>query len=196
MANPNYGCCNFNGKAWPIEGITVNEVNVNGTMLDVEATFCYLGDMLCSSGGWDSAIAARCCMAWGKLRKLLPVLTTRHLSPKILRRCTRLALAQLCSTVAKQRNKISLNCSCSTWMTAPWSTVSVAPKTKIKHPQRHYYRKLALSILRQCCTFGDLNGISCTAGHILYQMYHKFSDSLHYKQVLQCPQSCAGQWLV
>ena len=45
-------------------------------MLDVEATFCYLGDMLCSSGG----IAARC-VAWGKFRSLLSVLTTRHLSP-------------------------------------------------------------------------------------------------------------------
>ena len=47
-------------------------------MLDVEATFCYLGDMLCSSGG----IAARC-VAWGKFKKLFPVLTTRHFSPRI-----------------------------------------------------------------------------------------------------------------
>ena len=61
----------------------MTEVDINGTMLDVEATFCYLGDMLCSGGGCDSAIAARCCAAWGKFRKLLPVLTTRHLSPKI-----------------------------------------------------------------------------------------------------------------
>ena len=52
-------------------------------MLDVEATLCYLGDMLCSGGGCDIAIAARCCVAWGKFRKLLPALTTRHLSPRI-----------------------------------------------------------------------------------------------------------------
>ena len=52
-------------------------------MLDVEATFCYLGDMLCSSGGSDSANAARCCVVWGKFRKFLPVLTSRHLSRKI-----------------------------------------------------------------------------------------------------------------
>ena len=45
-------------------------------------TLCYLGDMLCSGRGCGSAIAARCCVAWGKFRKLLPNLTTRHLSPK------------------------------------------------------------------------------------------------------------------
>ena len=39
--------------------------------------------MLFSSGGCDGAIAATCCVAWGKFRKLLPVLTTRHLSAKI-----------------------------------------------------------------------------------------------------------------
>ena len=33
------------------------KVNVDGTILDVEDTFCYLNDMLCSSGGCDSAIA-------------------------------------------------------------------------------------------------------------------------------------------
>ena len=52
-------------------------------MFDVESTFCYLGDMLCSDVSCDNAIAARCCVAWGKFRKPLPVQTTRHLSPKI-----------------------------------------------------------------------------------------------------------------
>ena len=56
---------------------------VDGTMLDVEATFCYLGDMLCCGGGCDSAIAAKCCMAWGKFRKLLPVIIIIHLTRKI-----------------------------------------------------------------------------------------------------------------
>ena len=32
---------------------------------------------------------ARCCVAWGKFRKLLPVLTNIHLSPKIRARSTR-----------------------------------------------------------------------------------------------------------
>jgi len=39
--------------------------------------------MLNAGGGCDSAIAARCCAAWGKFRKLLSVLTTRHLSPRV-----------------------------------------------------------------------------------------------------------------
>ena len=48
--------------------------------VDVEG---YLGHMLCSGGGCDSAIASRCCVAWGKFRKLLPVLTSRHFSSKV-----------------------------------------------------------------------------------------------------------------
>ena len=39
--------------------------------------------MLCFGGGCDSAIAARCCVAWGKLRELLLVITFSYLSPKI-----------------------------------------------------------------------------------------------------------------
>ena len=63
MVNPNYVCCRCYGEARPIDGRIVNEVDVDGTMLDVEVTFCYLGDMLCSDGGCDSAIAVRCCVA-------------------------------------------------------------------------------------------------------------------------------------
>ena len=58
----------------------MTQVDVEGSKLDVGATFCYLGDMLCSGGGCDSAIAARCCMSWGKFRKLLFVFT---FSPKV-----------------------------------------------------------------------------------------------------------------
>ena len=72
-------------------------------MLDVEVTFCYLGDMLCSGGGCDSAIAARCCVTWGKFKKLLPVRTTKHLSPTIyVARCMRPAFTWLCSMVVKR----------------------------------------------------------------------------------------------
>ena len=58
-------------------------MDVDGTQLDVEATFCYLGDMFSAGGGCDYAIAARCCAAWGKFRKLLPILTSKHISFKI-----------------------------------------------------------------------------------------------------------------
>ena len=83
VADPNYICPRCKGEFRPIDGQTMTEVDVNGTMLDVEATFCYLGDMLCSGAGCDSAIAANCCVAWGKFREVLPVLTSRHLSPRI-----------------------------------------------------------------------------------------------------------------
>ena len=42
------------------DGRPMTQVDVEGTKLDVEDTFCYLGDMLCCGGGCDSAIADRC----------------------------------------------------------------------------------------------------------------------------------------
>ena len=63
VANPNYVCRRPNGKAQSIDGRTVTEVDVNGTILDVEGIFCSLGEMLCTGEVCDSTIAARCCMA-------------------------------------------------------------------------------------------------------------------------------------
>ena len=79
----NYICPRCKAKSRPIDGRPLTQVYVDGTKLDVGDTFCYLDDMLCSGRGCDSANAARCCVAWGKFRKLLPVLTSRHLSPKV-----------------------------------------------------------------------------------------------------------------
>ena len=81
--DPSCICPRWTGESRPIDAWTVTEVDVDGTMLNVESTFCYLGDMLRFGGGCDRAIAARWCVAWGKLKKLLPDLTTRHLSPKV-----------------------------------------------------------------------------------------------------------------
>ena len=65
-------------------------------MLDVEDSFCYLGYMLGAGGGCTQTIIARCGVAWGKFRKLLPVLTSRHLPFKVKGRvynsCVRLAI--------------------------------------------------------------------------------------------------------
>ena len=59
----------------------VTQVDVDGTLLDVEASFCYLGDMLSAGGGCSLAIyITRCCTAWGKFKKLLPILTSKHIS--------------------------------------------------------------------------------------------------------------------
>ena len=82
-ANPEYVCPRCQGKSRPIDGRPCTQVDIDGTALDVEASFCYLGDMLCAGGGCERAIATRCCVAWGKFRKLLPILTSKHLSYKI-----------------------------------------------------------------------------------------------------------------
>ena len=73
----NYICPRCKGNPRP----TNDPSGCRRQRVDVEDTFCFLGDTLCSGGGCTSANASRCCVAWGKLRKLLPVLTSRHLSP-------------------------------------------------------------------------------------------------------------------
>ena len=83
VADPEFVCQRCQGVACPIDGCLVTHVDVDGTQLDVEATFCYLGDMISAGGGCDRAIAARCCAAWSKFRKLLPILTSKHISFKI-----------------------------------------------------------------------------------------------------------------
>ena len=67
--------------------------------------FCYLGHMSCSDGGCDSATGARCCVAWEKFRKLLSVLISRHLTPRIHGKYTKPAFIRQCSMVAKRRDQ-------------------------------------------------------------------------------------------
>ena len=44
----------------PIDNRPVTQVDVDGTLLDVESDFCYLGDLLCAGGGCKLAIVTRC----------------------------------------------------------------------------------------------------------------------------------------
>ena len=69
-------CLRCQALARPIDSRAFTEVDTDCNMLDVEATFCYLKDTLDAGGGCATAIATRCCVAWGKFRKLLPVLTS------------------------------------------------------------------------------------------------------------------------
>ena len=64
--------------------------------------------MLCSGGGCDSDIAAKCCVALGKLRKLLPGLTSRHLSPKV---CGKVYTTRVCSVMFHSSKTWGLNTS-------------------------------------------------------------------------------------
>ena len=61
MGYLNYICPRSNGKARPIDGRLVNEVDVDGPMFHKEATLRQLGDMMCSVGGGGSEIVARLC---------------------------------------------------------------------------------------------------------------------------------------
>ena len=70
------------GNARPIDGRPQSEVQVGPDKLEVVASFCYLGDMLSVGGGCEMAVTTRVKIAWKKFRKLLPVLTSRHLSYK------------------------------------------------------------------------------------------------------------------
>ena len=72
-------CRMCKGEYLPINGRTVTEWISTAPCLMWKTR----SDMLYSSGGCDIAIAVRCCVSWGMFRKLLPVLTTRHLSPSI-----------------------------------------------------------------------------------------------------------------
>ena len=93
---PAYVCPRCLDQARPIDGRPITQVEADGRLLDVEASFCYLGDMLSAGGGCALAIATRCSTAWGKFRKLLPILTSKHVSPLTRGKCLVLATAQPC----------------------------------------------------------------------------------------------------
>ena len=77
---PDYVCQRCLDQARPTDGRPITQVKVDGTLLDVEACFCYLGDMLSAGGGCALAIATRCSTDWGKFRTLLKILTSKHVS--------------------------------------------------------------------------------------------------------------------
>ena len=58
-------CCD---QVWLIDNRPPTQVHVDGTLLDVEPNFCYLGDMLCAGGGCKLAIITRCGIACGKFK--------------------------------------------------------------------------------------------------------------------------------
>ena len=93
--NPLYVFPRCLGTARPINGRLVTNIVVNGSELDAENKF-YLGDMLSSGGGCNQAIKARCSVAWGKFKKLLPILTSKHIPltvrGKVFSACVRSAM--------------------------------------------------------------------------------------------------------
>ena len=96
IPNSNYVCPRCHGQTRPIDGRPVTQVGVDGTLLDVEASFCYLGNLFSAGGGCSLAIIYQVCTAWGKFKKLLPILISKHISltvrGKVFDACVRSAL--------------------------------------------------------------------------------------------------------
>ena len=95
--DPAYVCPRCCDQARPIDNRPVTQVDVDGTLIYVESNFCYLGNMLCAGGGCKLAIVIRCNTAWGKFKRLLPILTSKQVSlrtlGKVFKACVRSALS-------------------------------------------------------------------------------------------------------
>ena len=76
--DPDYVCPRCCDQSRPIDNRPATQADVDGTLLDVESNFCYLGDILCAGVGCNLAIVTRCSTAWGKFKRLLPILTSKH----------------------------------------------------------------------------------------------------------------------
>ena len=104
-ADPQYKCPRCLGQARPIDGRPVHEVSAGEDVLEVVASFCYLGDMLSAGGGCELAAINRVNVGWGKFRGLLPILSSRHLPPKTRGRiydtCVRSAMLYASETWAR-----------------------------------------------------------------------------------------------
>ena len=114
------------GNACPIDGRPQSEVQVRRDKLEMVASFCYLGDMLSAGGGCEITVTTHLKTAWKKLRKLLPVITSRHLS-------------------YKTRGHVYISCVRSTMLHA--SEIWPLTKTNLQRLQ-HNYR----AMIRQDCS--------------------------------------------
>ena len=80
-SNPDYRCSRRKGTAHTIDWRPHNELLLmQDKKLDVVDSFCYLGDTTGAGGGCDLSVITRIRSAWGKIRELLPILTSRALS--------------------------------------------------------------------------------------------------------------------
>ena len=77
--DPDYRCTWCLGTAHPLDGRPQKE---GLDKLEVVASFCHLGDMLSAAGGCELSTTTCVKTAWKKLKVLLPVLSSRHLSFK------------------------------------------------------------------------------------------------------------------
>ena len=77
---PEYTCRRCRNELPPSPAPDLNDIVHNGESLEVVPNFCYLGDVIGSTGGCYDAITARMRSAWKSFRELLPILTNRSIS--------------------------------------------------------------------------------------------------------------------
>ena len=75
-SDASFKCKWSTGQARPIDGRLMAELTVGWEKLDVVPFFYYLRDCLSSGGGCEIATITKCHVAWDKINKLLPILTS------------------------------------------------------------------------------------------------------------------------
>ena len=143
-----YRCTWCQGTAPPLDSRPQREVQVRPDKLEVVASFCYLGDLLSASGGCELSTTTCVKTARKKLKELLPVLSSCHLSFKtggrVYSSCVRSTMLHASETwpLTKPNSNV-----CSK-MTGQWSDRSAMSSRKTLSPPdpMSYLLSLALRI--------------------------------------------------
>lgn len=125
VAIPDHVCSRWCGTATATDCKPVTDVCVEGTLIDVKGSFCYLGDMLVACEGCTFAIITRCWTAWGKFKKHFPVETSKQISWQLKRICWMTAYVQRCCIEVKHKHQQHKTYRGSTWMSEQWAIGSV-----------------------------------------------------------------------
>ena len=166
------------GNARTIDGRPQSEVQVGPDKLEVVASFCYLGDML--SAGGDCEITVTSCVntAWKKIRELLPVFTSCHLSYKtcahLFSSCVRSAMLHVSETWPLTKTNLQRN---------DWAMIrqicSIKPEDVARVRSRERLAKLQLEDLdlilseRRLCWFGHVEWSAVVVQseqHVIYRL--------------------------
>ena len=135
--DPDYVCPRCCDQAQPIDNRPVTQVDVDGTQLDVESNFGYLGDMLCAGGGCKLAIVTRCSTAWGKFKRLLPIQTSKHVSIRTRAKVFMPVYVLLFYMVVKPGHLLRQTCSGFPGTTDQWCAGYAESEIMTKCPPTH-----------------------------------------------------------
>ena len=143
----NYRCSTCLGTTRPIDRRPQKEVQVSPDKLEVVASFCYLRDMLFEAGGCELVMNTRVkTTAWKKLKELLPVLSSLHLS-------------------YKTHSRVYMYISC------VWNTMLHARETwPLTKPDLQRLRRNARAMIRQTCNVKSKDLATTRSNKLLAQL--------------------------